>query len=87
VDLREALAKYYAVSDSLGDDFFAEFRIDIAKACENPKFFHFDACGLRRCNFDRFPYHFLYDIRGESVRIWVLRHNRRDPRFGIRRFQ
>jgi hypothetical protein len=53
---------------------------------ENPRFFHFDACGLRRCNFDRFPYHFLYDIRGDYARIWVVRHNRRNPSWGLKRF-
>jgi len=85
-DLDAILDKYYAVSLRLGDDFFAEFHIGVKKAVENPRFFHFDRSGLRRCNLDRFPYHFLYDVRGEYVRIWVLRHNRRRPGFGLRRF-
>jgi plasmid stabilization system protein ParE len=85
-DLDEILRKYYEVSHQLGDDFFAEFQIGIRKIVENPRFFHFDRSGLRRCNLDRFPYHFLYDIRGEYVRIWVLRHNRRDPALGLKRF-
>ena len=82
----EILGKYYAVSDRLGDDFFAEFRIGPEKVCGNPRFFHFDACGLRRCNLDRFPYHFLYDILSGSVRVWVVRHDHRDASFGLRRF-
>lgn len=86
LDLDETLAKYYDVSAALGDDFFAEFRIGVRKVCENPKFFHFDASGLRRCNLDRFPYHFLYDIREGCVRIWVVRHNLRNPAFGMGRF-
>jgi hypothetical protein len=28
----------------------------------------------------------LYDIRGEYARIWVVRHDRRDPEFGLQRF-
>jgi len=52
----------------------------------NPRRFHFDRSGLRRCNLERFPYHFLYDIRGEYVRVWVLRHDRRNPDFGLDRF-
>jgi hypothetical protein len=85
-DLDQILRKYYAVSPQLGDDFFAEFQIGVRKAVDNPGLFHFDRSGLRRCNLERFPYHFLYDIRGQSLRIWVLRHNRRNPGFGLKRF-
>lgn len=74
------------VSERLTDDFFAEFIAGVAKTKANPRFFHFDASGLRRCNLERFPYHFLYDIRNGFIRIWVLRHDRRQPKFGRRRF-
>ncbi len=86
IDLNEILEKYYLISDQLGDDFFAEFRIGIDKVISNPRFFHFDSSGLRRCNLDRFPHHFLYDIRNEVIRVWVVRHDQRNPRFGLRRF-
>src|SRR5262249_14161240 len=66
-DLDEILRKYNEVSRQLGEDFFAEFQIGISKAVENPRRFHFDRIGLRRCNLERF--HFLYDIRGEHIRI------------------
>lgn len=85
-DLDGILDKYYEVSLELGDDFFAEFTVGVEKAKANPKYFHFDQSGLRRCNLERFPYHFLYDIRGGYIRIWVLRYNGRDPKFGLRRF-
>ena len=85
-DMNEILAKYRAVSDELEDAFFAEFRAGIQMACANPQRFHFDASGLRRCNLERFPYHFLYDIRNSRIRIWVIRHDHRHPRFGLRRF-
>jgi hypothetical protein len=85
-DLDEIFFRYYKVSEELGEGFFSEFKAGLAKACRNPGFFHFDACGLRRCNLERFPYHFLYDIRDGTLRIWVLRHNQRRPSFGIRRF-
>ena len=85
-DLKEILGKYYDISHQLGEDFFAEFQVGLSKAVENPQRFHFDRSGLRRCNLDRFPYHFLYDIRGEYVRIWVLRHDRRNPDHGLERF-
>lgn len=85
-DLNEILGKYESISEQLADDFFAEFRIGIEKACANPKFFHFDASGLRRCNLERFPYHFLYDVQTDHIRVWVLRHDHRNPDFGMRRF-
>ena len=85
-DLNGILDLYFDVSEELGDDFFAEFTTCVAKAAANPRFFHFDASGLRRCNFDRFPYHFLYDIAAGSIRIWVVRHDHRNPKFGVRRF-
>ena len=85
-DLDEALDHYYGISGQLGEDFFAEFQLGVAKACKNPQMFHFDSLGLRRCNLERFPYHFLYDVQTETIRIWVLRHDRRKPSFGTRRF-
>ena len=85
-DLDEILKKYYLISPRLREDFFAEFQVGISKAIENPRYFHFDRSGLRRCNLDRFPYHFLYDIREDYLRIWVLRHNRRNPNLELKRF-
>jgi hypothetical protein len=85
-DLDAILSSYYGVSRELGEDFFAEFQIGIRKMVEHPRYFHFDRSGLRRCNLDRFPYHFLYDIRGVQLRVWVLRHNHRNPEVGLKRF-
>ncbi|OYW76149.1 MAG: hypothetical protein B7Z37_09945 [Verrucomicrobia bacterium 12-59-8] len=85
-DLDAILDKYDEVSPQLAAEFFDEFQSGLLKVAENPRFFHFDACGLRRCNFDRFPYHFLYDIRSDYARVWVIRHNRRDPAWGLKRF-
>jgi hypothetical protein len=87
LDLNEILEKYDAISNELGDEFFAEFQIVLKKVYSSPRFFHFDSSGLRRCNFDRFPYHLLYDIQSNAIRIWVMRHNQRNPGFGLRRFK
>lgn len=85
-DLNRILEELGAVSDHLADDFFAEFLAAVEKVRSNPRFFHFDASGLRRCNLERFPYHFLYDLRRETIRMWVVRHDRRNPSLGLRRF-
>jgi plasmid stabilization system protein ParE len=86
-DLNEIIGKYDEISELLAEDFLAEFQAGVRKALLNPRFFHFDACGLRRCNLTRFPYHFLYDIQMGMIRVWVLRHDHRDPRFGTKRFR
>lgn len=85
-DVNSILEDYYSVSDDLADDFYEEFMHGVSKAVANPRFFHFDSNGLRRCNLRRFPFPFLYDIRSKEIRVWVLRHNRRKPSFGIGRF-
>lgn len=86
-DLNEALGYYAEASDQLGEDFYREFIAGISKVLDNPKISHFDPCGLRRCNLERFPYHFLYDLKLGFIRVWVLRHDRRRPSFGTKRFQ
>jgi plasmid stabilization system protein ParE len=64
----------------LGDAFFEEFMAYIALALESPTRFHPIDGELRRANLDRFPYHFLYAIKGDAIRILVVRHHQRDPR-------
>jgi plasmid stabilization system protein ParE len=40
---------------------------------------------LRRANLKRFPYHFLYRILPDRIRITAVRHHRQNPRFGLQR--
>ncbi len=46
---------------------------------------HLDASGLRRKNLKRFPFHILYEILSDLIRVMVIRHDRRNPEFGLRR--
>ncbi len=85
-DLNGALSYYKEVSKDLSEDFYDEFLAGISKVRDSPKIGHFNACGLRRCNLVRFPFHFLYDLRLGYIRIWVLRHDHRNPNFGLKRF-
>ncbi|MEO0416515.1 MAG: type II toxin-antitoxin system RelE/ParE family toxin [Verrucomicrobiota bacterium] len=86
-DLNQALDYYRLESAKLADEFFDLFIEATAIANNNPKHFHFDPSGLRRFNLKRFPYHFLYDENAKGIRIWVLRHNKRHPSYGLRRFK
>ena len=55
------------------------------QAAERPESFAIRERDLRRVNLQRFPYHFLFRVAGDVVRILVVRHDRRLPTVGIRR--
>jgi toxin ParE1/3/4 len=69
----------------LGDAFFDEFMVHVVLALENPSRFHPVEGDLRRANLERFPFHFLYRIHGDTIRILVVRHHHREPRHGLKR--
>lgn len=80
------LAYYDDVGGSgLGDAFYTEFMAYVAFVFENPTRFHPSDGDLRRVNLGRFPYHFLYRIHGDTIRILVLRHHHRLPSYGLKR--
>ena len=85
-DLREALDHYESEGGTkLADRFFEEAEAAAARVAINPQGFHFQAEDLRRVSLKNFPYHFLYRNLGNTIRILVLRHDKRHPNFGLRR--
>ena len=85
-DLSDILAHYeYESGPKLVDEFYQEFRATIHTVQENPAFFPRYRAEIRRANLKRFPYHFLYEIQLTSVWVFVLRHHRRNPDYGITR--
>ncbi|MCB1231942.1 MAG: type II toxin-antitoxin system RelE/ParE family toxin [Verrucomicrobiae bacterium] len=84
-EVRDATAYYEAISPRLGDGFWEELTEAIERARAFPELHHFDPSGLRRCNLKRFPYHFLFQNFADYIRIVVVRHNRRNPNYGLRR--
>lgn len=85
-DLQSVLAYYRREGgDVLAERFRAEFEQLLALLSANPARFHRVSETLRRANFRRFPYHLLYREIGEDTRVLVLRHHRRDPRYGLER--
>jgi plasmid stabilization system protein ParE len=69
----------------LADQFYDEFMRRVTLAATHPERCHIDSSGLRRCNLKRFPYHFLFRSRRDDIFVLVLRHNRRNPRYGLGR--
>jgi plasmid stabilization system protein ParE len=85
-DISTIMEYYERVSSTeLADDFYRELRDLMTKAVERPESFAIRERDLRRVNLWRFPYHFLFRIVGDSVRILVVRHHGRHPAFGMRR--
>ncbi len=85
-DLKEILAFYEEESGTtLADAFYNELMFRIDQVEKNPKRFPFSVGDRRRVNLSRFPYHFLYRIKSNSIRVLVIRHHHRNPHFGYRR--
>lgn len=79
--------EYYeqVASMELADDFYAELRQFMIQAAERPDSFSIRDRDIRRVNLHRFPYHFLFRVIGDAVRVLVVRHHRRHPSLGSRR--
>lgn len=85
-DVSAVLDYYDAVGGpALGDAFYDDFMVHVALVVKNPTRFHPVAGEFRRVNLGRFPFHFLFRIHGNTVRILVLRHHRRDLAYGTAR--
>ena len=69
----------------LANEFYAEVRHFMAEAAARPESFAIREHDIRRANLQRFPYHCLFRVVGDAVRILVVRHHRRHPSVGMRR--
>ena len=85
-DVRQILDYYESEAGAdLAGRFFAELLATIGKAIENPRRFPPVGEVLRRANLGEFPYHVLYEEVLDGIRVLVIRHDRRDPRYGTKR--
>ena len=55
------------------------------ETAERPNSFSIGERDPRRVNLERFPYHFLFRIVGDVVRILIVRHHSRRLTVSIRR--
>ena len=78
---------YYedAAGPQLADEFYQELRAFFEKAADSPEAYAIRERDLRRVNLERFPYHFLFRIVDDAVRVLVVRHHRRRPSLGVHR--
>ena len=69
----------------LADEFYNELRAFFQKAAEHSESFAIHGRDFRRVNLEKFPYHFLFRIVEDRVRILVVRHHKRRPSLGLGR--
>lgn len=82
------ILKYYEreANAEIAVKFFAELEQCIRRIAKNPNSFPELSEGVRRCFLVRFPYQINYEIISSSeIRILVVKHQRRNPDFGLDR--
>lgn len=89
-DFNQALDYYQAEGGShLADRFEGEFRACLTAIEAGPSQFPYYLTShlFRRIRLKNFPYLVVYRAIGNTVRVTLLRHERRRPRFGLTRWQ
>jgi plasmid stabilization system protein ParE len=85
-DVRQNMDHYESEAGSqLADRFFKDLLGTVTKALSNPLHFPPISEWMRRENLPDFPYHFLNEEKPWGIKVMVVRHDRRNPRFGLRR--
>jgi toxin ParE1/3/4 len=83
-DLLRILRHYHKISERLELEFEQDLENVIELARLNPS--RFSTQGeFRRAGLKRFPYHFLYEVHSDHIRIFIVRHDRRHPNYGLAR--
>ena len=81
-----AILRYYDQhSNALGDQFWHELKSVIAAVGANPERYHPANDRLRRANLARFPYHVLFRIIPQGIRVTAVRHNKSHPERALHR--
>jgi len=85
-ELNNAKAHYNQKRPGLGDEFRSEVYGAIDRISDNPRQYQIIERDIRRCLIHRFPYSIYFKIIGtQTIRILVIRHHKRHPRYGLRR--
>ena len=69
----------------LADEFYSELLFFFQRAADSPEVYDIRTRDLRRVNLQRFPYHFLFRIVRDRVRILVVRHHQRRSSLDLNR--
>jgi plasmid stabilization system protein ParE len=78
-ELEEAALHYAAINPGLGRDFIDEFEATLSRIIATPQQWRFVQGENRRLNFHRFPYAIIYSLRGDTLFVKAVMHQRRRP--------
>lgn len=85
-ELRDTTSFYIAQAGAaLGGAFVDEFDRVTRLLLANPQLGAARRNGLRQYSFRRFPYHVIYQISGDELRIIAVAHQRRAPGYWLGR--
>ena len=84
-DIANAISRYREAGNHTEEKFLGELASAFVKLGDFPERYHFDRCGWRRFNLKDFPYHVLYVVELQAVRVMTIRHNHQNPTFGTKR--
>jgi toxin ParE1/3/4 len=85
-DIDQIMAYYEQIATTdLANDFYTELRYFMNATAARPDSFAIRKRDIRRVNLHRFPYHFLFRVVDDEVRVLVVRHHSRRPSLAIRR--
>lgn len=85
-DIARVMSYYEDVAGAqLADEFYNELQSVFMAAAKAPETYQICTRDIRRVNLDRFPYHFLFRIANDHMRILVVRHHKRHPAVGLHR--
>ena len=85
-DVQDAVRYFENQRPGLADEFQLEVSEALDRICASPSRFPKIEANIRRCLVHRFPYSILYRIvAGKRIRILVIRHHRRHPKYGLTR--
>ena len=79
-DLRSAFNCYEDELPGLGGEFREEFRCAYRKLQRGPLLYAVRFSGIRRLNFDRFPYGIFYIVLSDEIRILAVLHGSRETK-------
>ncbi|SRR5712692_4184487 len=85
-DISRILDYYQDIGEpQLAEEFYSELRSFFHKAAQSAEAYSVRERDIRRVNLERFPFHFLFRIVDDRVRILVVRHHSRRPSLGLHR--
>jgi len=79
-ELAEAITYYESQRQGLGAEFAREVEATIQRIAQFPHAWGAVTQNARSCLTDRFPYHVVYQLRGETIHVVAVVHARCSPR-------